>query len=263
MTLHELLGALTSQFKGVSLANAIGINPDVDIVSTPEAVIAPGGSYTFLASAQSLEVVSDSLQDAAAGTGARSVRLDLLDANYLPVSVTVNLNGTTPVAVTGTYIRGNDVRITGTVGSGETNAGNITLRVAGGGTVVSYMLAGKGRSQQAIYTVPAGRTAFAFHTKLGIIRARQSVDAEVELRARAFGSGWIVRNTVQVSAGGNVSDISVPPFPPPFFEKTDIQFVVTAVSANDTAIHAVLQMLLVEDTYRVPSLSIVRELRAR
>lgn len=246
MDLFDHIAAINGSLQGISIANVIGVNPDIDIATTPESVISPSGLYTFLSSAQSLEILSDSAQDAAAGTGARTIRLELLDANYDTVIVTVSLNGTTPVAVIGSYLRVNDMRITGAVGSNETNVGNVTLRVSGGGTTQSYMLAGKGRAQQAIYTVPAGRTAFIFHTKVGVIRARQC-DVEVELQSRSFGGGWIVRNTIQASSAGNVSDLSNPAFPPPFFEKTDIRFMVTNVSANDSAVHAVLQMVLAED----------------
>lgn len=264
MTALEYLGVFTGHMPGCSIASVLGVNADIDIVSTPEVVTVLGGSYTFLSSAQSLEVVSDSAADVAAGTGASAVRVDLLDANYVASSVNVSLNGTTPVAVTGgPYLRVNDMRITGAVGSNETNVGNVTLRVAGGGTTISYMLAGKGRAQQAIYTVPAGRTAFAFHTKTGIIRARQSADAEVELQSRSNGSGWIVRNTVQCSSTGNVSDISNPHFPPPFFEKTDLRSIVTAVSTNDTAVQVTLQLLLAENSIHLPAHGIFRELRIR
>lgn len=262
MVLFENIAVFTGNMQGVSIASVIGVNPDIDTLSTPEAVIAPGGVYTFLSAAASFEVVSDSTQDAVGGTGASAVRLDLLDANWGPVPVTVPLTGTTPSPVSGgPYIRGNDMRISGAVGSNETNVGNITLRVAGGGSTVSYMLAGKGRAQQAIYSVPANRMAFAGHTKVGIIRAKQSADAEVELQSRAFGGGWIVRNTIQVSATGNVSDISEPLFAPPFFEKSDVRFVVTAVSANDCAISAVMQFIVVEDVCRVPAPALLRELR--
>lgn len=259
-----MIAAFTSNMKGISIANVIGVNPDVDTATVPEAVIANGGTYTFLSSEQTLEVVSDSAQDAAAGTGARTVRVDLLDASYAPFSVNVSMNGTTPVAVSGgTYLRVNDMRITGVVGSSDSNVGNITLRVAGGGQTISYMLAGKGRSQQAVYTVPAGRTAYATHTKVNIIRAKQSADAEIELQSRAQGGGWVVRNTVQASSQGNTADVSDPPFPPPFFEKSDIRFVVTNVSVNDVAVQAVMQMILAEDTVRLPSHSLMRELRLR
>jgi hypothetical protein len=190
------------------------------------------------------------------------VRIDLLDASYVSSSVNVTMNGTTAVAVSGgPYLRANDMRITGAVGSNETNVGNITLRVAGGGTIQSYMAAGKGRAQQAIYTVPAGRTAYAFHTKTGVIRSLTSAAIEIELQTRGLGGGWIVRNTVQLSANGNVSDISEPTFPPPFFEKTDIRFRVTNVSANSSALHAVMQFLLVETAKFQHATDLMRILR--
>lgn len=261
MNLFEYVAAFTNNLQGVSVANAIGVNPDIDTATVPECVVAQGGMYSFLSAASALEVVSDSANDTAAGTGARTVRLELLDANYVSAVVVVTLNGLAAVAVGGgPYLRVNDMRVA-SVGSGESNAGNITLRVSGGGSTLSYMLAGKGRAQQAVYTVPANRTAFAMHSKVGIIRAKQSVSAEIELQSRTGTGAWIVRNTVQASSDGNVSDISDPPLPPPFLQKTDIRYVVTNVSANDTAVHAVMQLLLVEADCKLPAHSLMRALR--
>lgn len=262
MNLFESLAVFTGGLPGISIANVIGVNTDIDTATTPECVITQGGMYSFLSAASSLEIVSDNAADAAAGTGLRTARLDLLDANYVQSTVQVTMNGITPVAISGTWLRINDLR-TNTVGSGEQNAGTVTVRVAGGGATQAVMLPGKGRAQQAIYTVPRGLRAFAVHAKVGIIKAKTSADANVELqtRAAATGGGWITRNTVQVSVGGNVSDISNPPFPPPVFATNDVRLVVTDVSANDTAVHAALQMLIVDlSVCRLPSTELMRYL---
>lgn len=112
--------------------------------------------YTFLTSAQSLEIVSDNANDTAAGTGARTVLVQTLDANYAKVNTVVTLNGATPVALPGTHLFFNDAILL-TSGSGHVNAGNLTIRVAGGGTNQGYMAAGFGHALNGLFTVPAGK----------------------------------------------------------------------------------------------------------
>lgn len=83
---------------GYERASGWGNNPDIDL-GGPEVVDPLGGTtIPWLSSATSLEIVSDSAADAAAGTGARTVSIDGLNANYSRVSQTVTLNGTTALA---------------------------------------------------------------------------------------------------------------------------------------------------------------------
>lgn len=264
MNLFESLAAFTGGLQGISVANVIGINTDIDTATVPQGILIQGGLYSWPAAAESWEIVSSSASDAATGTGARTIRLDVLDGNYVPFSLTVALNGTTPVAVPGSWLRVNDMRITGAVGSAESNVGVITLRVTGAGATRAQMAATKGRAQQAIYTVPAGLTAFASHAKVGIINSQAQSDATIELQTRSPGSGWIVRNTAQVSSAGNVSDVSDPPLFPPITEKSDLRFRVTAVSSNNTAVTATLQLILVDSTGgRIPAPALARAITPR
>lgn len=136
---------------------ALGHNPDVDTATTPEDIWTGGGLYPWLAAATALEVVSDNAADAAAGTGARTARVDGLDANYAEVSQTVTLNGTTPVALATPLLRVNGALIM-SAGSGKTNAGSLSVRDAGAGTVRSIVPAGYGITRQSVFTVPAGWT---------------------------------------------------------------------------------------------------------
>jgi hypothetical protein len=114
-------------------------------------------AYTFLVSASKLEILSSSASDTAAGTGARSFTISGLDTNYNPLSETVTLNGVTPVVTVGTYLRVNSLMIA-TSGSGQTNAGNVTLRVQGAGATQAIAAAGFGYAKSSIFTVPAGQT---------------------------------------------------------------------------------------------------------
>lgn len=155
----------TGQTDGHKRLAALGVNTSIDTATVPEDIWHNGGEYPWMAAATSLEAVSlgvDGAQDSAAGTGIRSIRIDGLDANLLEISVTVNLNGTTPVAIPTQFFRINQV-LTLARGSGAapkaSNAGDITIRDAGGGTVRAVVPVGRGFSSQAIFTCPADHTA--------------------------------------------------------------------------------------------------------
>lgn len=141
--------------------NLIGYNPSV---STTASTVWSGGatSYVQLTTATALEVVSASANDAAAGTGARTVRVEGLDASYVPFAETVTLNGVTPVPLVNTSAIAINKTTVLTAGSGLVNAGKIDVRAVSGGAVKSSIQAlpeSSGRSADFVFTVPAGQYA--------------------------------------------------------------------------------------------------------
>lgn len=135
-----------------------GNNPDIDTGTLPEVVSPLGGNTpAFVNSLTSMEIVSDSVSDTAAGTGARTVTLEVLDLNYIRSFPTITLNGTTAVAlpVQVTAINMASVKTTGSVGS---NVGTLTIRDAGAGTTRILVLPGRNITQAASRVVPAGYT---------------------------------------------------------------------------------------------------------
>jgi hypothetical protein len=176
-----------------------GHNPDVDAGTTPETLWPIGGPYPWPTAPQALEVVSDSANDTALGTGARTAFVTLLDSNYVSTTLPVTLNGLTPVPITGTFLRVNDARAD-TAGSTSTNVGNIDVRVAGGGTVLRRIVAAQGRSQGAVYTIPAGKTGFFLEGTLGFLRSAAGDLAEISARSRVPGKVWEERTSFALSA---------------------------------------------------------------
>lgn len=132
-----------------------GFNPAVG--TTFEAIDETGAAAPYMPSTPlKFEVVSASANDTAAGTGARTVQVTGIDANWNLLSETVTLNGLTPVQSVGTYYRVTKVEVL-TVGIyGGTNAGNITVRGAGGGTTFVTVTAGFGQSFSSHFCVPQG-----------------------------------------------------------------------------------------------------------
>lgn len=110
--------------------------------------------YPTLSGGEQVEAVSDSANDTAAGTGARTWGITYLDTDGLIQTETGSFNGTSAVASTVTAA----IRILDfwcdTYGSGGTNAGNITLRKVSAGGNRTYIAAGRRRAAMATFTVP-------------------------------------------------------------------------------------------------------------
>lgn len=135
-----------------------GRNPDVDSGSLPEVISPLGGSTpAFVDVPTSMEIVSDNAADTADGTGARTVLIETLNANYDRVFVTVTLNGVAAVALPAQVTAVNTAAVK-TVGSGGSNAGTLTIRDAGAGTARIVVQSGRNVSQAAARVVPNGYT---------------------------------------------------------------------------------------------------------
>ena len=76
-------------------------------------------NYVYPASATVMKISSSDANDASAGTGAQTVNIFGLDANYAEISETVSLNGQTAVNTIGSYLRINQLVVL-TAGSGGT-----------------------------------------------------------------------------------------------------------------------------------------------
>ena len=130
-----------------------GMNDDVD---TGTEQIWPLGTIKVLPTAAAVaSVVSSSSADGVGGTGARTIIVGGLDANYEEVEEEVTMTGITPVNTTQTFLRLNRAYAVD-VGSGGINAGNITVSI--GGNAQAYIEASEGQSHQLDYCVPAGHT---------------------------------------------------------------------------------------------------------
>ena len=155
-----------------------GTNPDLNGVF--EDIWDAGALLSWPTSAETWEAVSDDVNDTSAGTGLRTLLVTSLDANYDEQLQVVTMNGTTPVALTGTHIR--TIRITGiSSGSSEANAGTITLRVASAGATRQQMRPTEGTSFSSFYTTPADRIALIYQTFADVPKGE---DVEVRSRVR-------------------------------------------------------------------------------
>lgn len=103
-------------------------------------------------------ISSSSANDTAAGTGARTVKINFMTLAGVTGSETITLNGTTAVATTNSFAYIESIIVL-TVGTGGSNAGTLTVFVnnAGGGGTFATIAAGTNRSFWAHHYVATGK----------------------------------------------------------------------------------------------------------
>lgn len=202
---------------------------------------AQGARAAFAAAALALDCSSSNAADAAAGTGARTIRVVGLDANYKPQYEDIALNGQTKVTGTKLFKRVFGARVL-TAGTGLVNVGDIYILPAGlGGTYTSgepgtktyaqvKILAGYGQATSGMLTVPAGMTYRA--TNL-ILSARGQL-CTVFLACQDDGDG-VLRNIlpIELAPPMNPTQITLDGLAGFVFpEKTDIRLRAIGATAN-------------------------------
>lgn len=225
-----------------------GLNSDVS--TSLETVWQEGGVYAFPASATVMTVSSSSANDDGnpAGTGARTVVIEGLDANYSSISETITMNGTTAVNTTKSYLRVNKMY----VATGGTTAGAVGNIYIGTGTVtdgkpaVVYNMMGIGTniSESLVYTVPAGYTAYLLNFAVSSSNSTANASSSFRVNICPNGGVFQIVNLVRVAGNGSYSCEAIYPFPVP--EKADIN-VLAAASAGNSAVSAQLQAVIIKN----------------
>lgn len=216
--------------------NKFGYNSSV---GTSYEVICDLGTHSYPTSAGVVSVVSASTADDGdpGGTGARTVEIQGLDGDYNELIETVTMNGTSAVTTTNSFIRIFRMRVV-TAGTGNVNAGNITASI--GGTDIARILADKGQTLMAVYTVPAGKDAFLIKFQ-GTLSKNQ--EANFRLRIKEFGNGYNVKGLF-----GTFSNSITYQYPVPlkFTEKTDIE--VQGKAGATSEMGAIFDIILIDNT---------------
>lgn len=209
-----------------------GYNSDVD--TSIETVWPYGGLLTFPSAALQMKVSSDSANDTAAGTGARTVYIEGLDANHAVISETVTLNGQTAVLTTQSFLHVNNCYVA-TAGSGNSAAGSIyigtgTVTAGVPATVYDVILFDYNARITGSYTVPAGYTAYL---EQGLFSAGQvSGSNAVTGRLVTRGQDGIRRTAAIVTLNNGAADYAFE-YPVSIPEKTTIEAQAVGAAANN------------------------------
>ena len=230
------------QIPGHSVIHKFGRNPNVGGV--PETIWEQGGVYTYLTVASTVYVSGADAQDSAAGTGARTVTVQGLDANYNAIEETLTVDG---AVSTQSFLRVFRAFVA-SAGSLQTNKGDVLVSTgaSGGGTVLAKIATigtgtvyGQGQTNLALYTIPAGKTGFLTNWNIGVGNYNDAATAN--LYTREFGNGLIFRTRdVMDVPGGLHQRIYQVPFALP--EKTDIE--VRAIASSGTNMSSTFDIIL-------------------
>jgi hypothetical protein len=175
-----------------------------------EGLTGSGGNYPFPTSAGTISVVSASASDTAV-----TMRINGLDVNYLPITESVALNGTTPVVTSQSFWRINSV--TTTAGNA---VGNVTF--TRGATVIAQVNAGLGQTQMSIYTVPAGYTLYlTYYQADGNTTTTSGAFMNTRIRTTLRPSGVVLISGQTTYLNNLTLPYGVPPA---IVEKTDFEF---------------------------------------
>jgi hypothetical protein len=223
-----------------------GINSAVS--QTLETVWVGGDAYAFPSSATTTTVSSSNANDTVAGTGARTVLIDGLNANYERVTEIASLNGQTGVTLTNQYLRINKVTIL-TAGSGGTSAGSI---FAGTGTVttgvpavvINRTGASSNESESGFYSVPEGHTAFITRWTMSSANATANTSTRFVLRVRPFVGVFGYKAVYNLPGTGIYECEAAYPLPLP--EKSDLD-ILSLTSADTAYVSTQLQMVLIKN----------------
>ena len=184
-------------------ANAIGTTQQ-----TIASSVAAGTTYVYPNAATGMKVSSSSANDAAAGTGARTLLIIGLDTNYNQVSEVVALNGQTAVNTVNSYLRITYTEIL-SVGSGAAQAGTLYIGV---GTVTAgvpatiYWQSEIAYNNWAFagYTVPAGYTAYVTSYTITSQSTTANVNVSTALVINEYGLGFPeIQSTARLSSNGS------------------------------------------------------------
>jgi len=148
-----------------------------------------GVDLTYLTVARTVHLISSNAGDNQASvTGARTVTIEGLDANFVEQSETLSLHATDGTiagdSTTNTYIRVLRASIEDVGAYGVSNLGTINVVEDSGSTIQMQIAADAGQSQSSYYTVPAGKTGYIKRISISMDTGK-SVDVEVKVRERA------------------------------------------------------------------------------
>lgn len=230
---------------GYSIVNKFGRNPDVDTGTLPEDAWNGGGVYTgFPTQTQTVRVFSSSALDTSVGTGARTINIMGLDANFNQQSELIVLNGTIPVNSLLTWSRVNIGTVT-TAGSGGVNAGKITCsHTTTTANLFFIMPIGFNQTAVGAYTVPTGYTAYMSRIA-GRVRSTSAASADGYIWTRSFNGVFRARRPFTFSNASPLLDEIFGGLA--FTEKTDLVMRITNVTASNVDATVNFDMILIKN----------------
>ena len=225
---------------GYSMVNKFGYNPTIGSGSF-ETIWETGNNYPWQSSAVTVDVVSDDVNDDVAGTGARTLRIQGLDGSYNFAEETVDMDGTTTVTTTQTFLRVFRMSVE-TAGSSGNNEGTITVTYTGGSDVAATISAGNGQTLMAVYTIPAGKTGYIININFSSAKDSEHTFRLMTRDNTVTDAAWNAKEYASARGGFNnwrkfaINKVT---------EKTDIDF--QAIANNASACNGGFELILIDN----------------
>lgn len=221
------------QIPGHSFDHKFGATPSMSINTTGSIWDVNDTLYPWSALTTAGTVTVDRASTSDAG---KIVEIVGLDANYNEVTDQVTLTAATGNASTQSFIR---IYRAYMYNGSTTNVGNINIKR--GATTVARITANKGQTLMAIYTVPAGYTAYLTQ---GVMTIQEGGDATGDMFVRYGGqSAFRIGHSFEVASSEYHYGFTIPVRLP---EKTDID-VRAKVRSNNARVTAAFDMILIKE----------------
>jgi hypothetical protein len=233
------------QITGHRSVTVFGYNPDVD---TARVTVWPyTGIIPLPAAALQMKVSSSSANDTSNGTGARTVYVAGLDANYNEIEEIVTLNGQTAVLTTQSFLHINQAYVatagTSLSAEGDIYFGDGTVTAGVPATVYDLIKFDYNQRITGSYTIPVGFTGYVSQ---GLFSAGQpGGSAQVSGRLMTVGTDG-VRRTIAITTVNNGASDYVFEYPERIPEKTTLEATAQG-SSNNNAASAMFVLLLVSN----------------
>lgn len=211
-----------------------GFNPDVN--GSEETIWEVGGLYTYPSSALAMTVTT------AAGTPANDngvkVTVSGLDENYNEVSEEVTLAGAGTATTTQTFLRVFRAFVSGS------QAPTANVNITNGGTTYARVTLNDNQTLMALWTVPAGYTAYILKGNVGTGTSNINQFIIAKLVSRELGKVFRTEAKVTIQNGEIAINFEVPlSFP----EKTDIEARAFSSGANNQ-VFADFEMIYIKNS---------------
>lgn len=197
------------EVSGYSHINKFGYSDNISSLST---VWDGSNIYSYSTSAGAVTVESDAATN---GDDGAVIEVQGLDSSYNLVTQDITISGATGTGTTN-LIRVFRAKVKAAAVGEDTNVGDIDIDIDG--ALRAKILEGKGQTLMAVYTVPAGKTAYLLNITMSVDK---NVDVIFQLMAHPHDDGgWNIKG--QFGTFGSPVDHNYP-VPLKFTEKTDIE----------------------------------------
>jgi len=227
---------------GYSMVNKFGYNSSIGSGAF-ETIWETGNDYPWQSSAVTVDVVSDDTNDDVAGTGARTLRIQGLDGSYNLAEETVDMDGTTTVTTTQTFLRVFRMSVE-TAGTSGNNVGNISVTYTGGSDVAATISPGNGQTLMCLYTIPASYTGYLLSMNISSGKDQEMDFKFIQRDNSVANAGFQTKQFLNVRGGQTTvifNAINVIP------QKSDIY--VSGKASSTSSSSASFDLLLVQDGY--------------